>query len=262
MAGTDSFRIDSVRADTRYTLTPAGDLDSDTSQSLMEALDRAAAELGQRELHLDLAGLSFIDSSGLRAIIQVERTAREQGWALIVTPPPAPLIELLELTGVAERLTLGTQDGAPPVYRSFVERVELDLPSEPTAPRRARAEVRQAGQGLDRRTLDAGVLLASELVTNAVIHPVSADRYRVELRITRFEDGIRCEVSDPGAGFDPADLGRREPETGGRGLMLVDALASRWGVVRRSGDGDPRFCVWFEVEAPAEAAGGALAGHA
>jgi hypothetical protein len=76
----------------------------------------------------------------------------------------------------------------------------------------------------------------------------------VGLRITRFEEGIRCEVTDPGAGFDPAELGGREPESGGRGLMLVGALASRWGARRQRGDRDTGFCVWFELEAPAEAA--------
>lgn len=247
MAGTSAFRIDSTAGRTHHTLALAGELDSATAPSLIEAVERALVELEGSELRLDLAGLTFIDSAGLRAIIQAERTARERGLDLTVAPPPEPLTELLELTGVADRLTLAKQQSAQPPFRAFVERVEFDLPSEPTSPRRARSEVRQAAQGLEPRMLDAAVLLTSELVTNAVLHPASANGYRVGLRITRFEHGIRCEVSDPGAGFDPAELGPREPETGGRGLMLVEALARRWGVAHRSTDGETRFCVWFEL---------------
>jgi anti-sigma regulatory factor (Ser/Thr protein kinase) len=68
----------------------------------------------------------------------------------------------------------------------------------------------------------------------------------VRLRITRYEDGIRCEVTDPGPGFDPANLEPRNPERGGRGLLLVDALASRWGTAWPEPSG---FCVWFELDA-------------
>jgi anti-anti-sigma factor len=238
-----------VGADHR--LAAAGELDSGTQAALVEAFERAAEELDGGELQVDLGGLTFIDSAGLRAIIHIERTARERGLRLVVTPPPAALTELLELTGLTDRLTLSVRDGEVPRFRPFVERVEVDLASELSAAGRARAEVRQAAAGLlDNQTLEAAILLTSELVANAVIHPPSTNGERVQLRITCYEDGIRCEISDPGPGYDPARLGPRDADTGGRGLLLVDALSSRWGTTRRGGEGEPgRFCVWFEVDA-------------
>jgi hypothetical protein len=71
---------------------------------------------------------------------------------------------------------------------------------------------------------------------------------------------MRCEISDRGPGFDPDSVAGRVRESGGRGLMLVDALAARWGTERptaeREGDaeGEDLFCVWFELESPDPAA--------
>jgi serine/threonine-protein kinase RsbW len=248
VAGTGSFRVDESRVGGDRKLVAAGELDSGTHAALVEAFERAARELEGRQLELDLSALTFIDSAGLRAIIHVERSARERGLMLVVTPPPAPLTELLELTGLADRLTLRTHADEPPRFRPFVERVEVSLPSELTAASRARGEVRQAAGMLDDDVLDAAVLLTSELVANAVIHPASPDGAAVQLRITCYEDGVRCEITDPGPGFDPANLGPRNPDSGGRGLLLVDALASRWGTARPDGG----FCVWFEVDAPGD----------
>jgi anti-sigma regulatory factor (Ser/Thr protein kinase) len=107
---------------------------------------------------------------------------------------------------------------------------------------------------LDETTLETAVLLTSELVANAVIHPPSAGRGRVGLRITCYRDGMRCEITDPGPGFDPASVAGRVHEAGGRGLMLVDALAARWGTERPSHGEEDLFCVWFELESSDDAA--------
>ena len=59
---------------------------------------------------MDLAGVSFIDSAGLRAIIRIQQRAAEQSAELTVIPPPAPLLELLEITGLTERLVLASDE--------------------------------------------------------------------------------------------------------------------------------------------------------
>ena len=82
-------------------------------------------------------------------------------------------------------------------------------------------------------------LLASELVTNALLHA----RSDVELRLRRFDGRVRLEVSDA----SPAPPRRRDSygaETvGGHGMLLVEELADDWGVERhRSGK-----IVWCEL---------------
>jgi anti-anti-sigma factor len=69
------------------------------------------------------------------------------------------------------------------------------------------------------------VLVASELVTNAVLHAGTDLRLRIELR----ENRLWVKVSDraPQLLASGQNLERAE---GGRGLVLVNALASSWGV--------------------------------
>ncbi|MFJ1926032.1 MULTISPECIES: ATP-binding protein [unclassified Streptomyces] len=92
-------------------------------------------------------------------------------------------------------------------------------------------------------------LVLSELVTNAVRVPVPGDRL-VGVRIECRGRGefLRLEVSDAGEGR-PEVRQPGELDKGGRGLLLVEALAHRWGVdERRAGIGKT---VWAELLAPA-----------
>jgi hypothetical protein len=61
------------------------------------------------------------------------------------------------------------------------------------------------------------------------------------------------EVTDSGPGFDVERLRRRPALTGGQGLLVVDGLATRWGIDRVRVDGELRFRVWFELDASSEA---------
>lgn len=95
-----------------------------------------------------------------------------------------------------------------------------------------------ADWGLDTR-MDDVLLCVSELATNALVHGVPPGRgYR--LRLLRYGDGLlRVEVHDSGGG----QPGVREPDgESGRGLLLVAALADKWGV----GERDPGKIVWCE----------------
>jgi anti-sigma regulatory factor (Ser/Thr protein kinase) len=87
-------------------------------------------------------------------------------------------------------------------------------------------------------------LLTSELVTNAVRHGASDPNEAILLSARRVDGSVRVEVCDEGLNAFEADPdGTELMEPGGHGLVLVEALASRWGVDR----GQPK-CVWFEAE--------------
>jgi anti-sigma regulatory factor (Ser/Thr protein kinase) len=85
-------------------------------------------------------------------------------------------------------------------------------------------------------------LVVSELVANAVRHG-GADRSWVELRLEDAGAGVRGSVRHPGTGFRPPATPNPEPVQGGRGLLLVAALTSAWGVTVGEGT-----TVWFEIE--------------
>lgn len=250
MAGVPAFRIDTVRSQSASTIKLDGELDSASYPQLLGHFERAAGSADR--LVLDLEAVSFIDSAGLRAIIVIEQEARERGVSLTVIPPPEPLMDLLQLSGIAEQVPVAARDGSVAPAMQFTERVELELAREPTAPGRARAELRQAVHGrLSEDDTASATLLVSEIVTNAVIHAGETPGASVDLRITTYPDRIRVEVSDSGPGFDLERLPARPRATGGHGLLVVDGLASRWGTERTLVDGRNRFCVWFELDAGA-----------
>lgn len=102
--------------------------------------------------------------------------------------------------------------------------------------------------GIGQETGDVAELILSELVTNALRVRVPNGRL-VGVRIARLLDEgvLRLEVSDAGDG-KPEVRKPEEDETCGRGLLLVEALAHRWGYERRScGIGKT---IWAELKAP------------
>ena len=240
------FRLETGASGDDRSIEAFGELDSGVCGELLEAFELAVAGGDPVEVSLDLRGVTFIDSSGMRTMIQIERLANELGIPLALVPPPDDVTELLRTAGIAERMHVAA--GAEPgrLGPEFSDRVDLELAREPHAPSRARAEVREALDGrLEETDIATVVLLTSELVTNAVIHPKAPEESNLALRLWVYEDGIRVEVEDPGDGFDPANPSSSSPH-GGRGLFLVDRCAMSWGARRTENDHGPRFCVWFE----------------
>ncbi|MEU6892281.1 ATP-binding protein [Streptomyces sp. NPDC046557] len=100
-----------------------------------------------------------------------------------------------------------------------------------------------ADWGLSELEGDA-LVVASELVTNAVRHALAPRDREIETRFVRLPAGVRVEVHD--ASDAPAVPALPDPHgDGGRGLYLVAALADRWAVGERVGPGKR---VWAELE--------------
>jgi anti-sigma regulatory factor (Ser/Thr protein kinase) len=121
-----------------------------------------------------------------------------------------------------------------------VESIEFSLEAEASAPGAARRFLRRAlaTQNLDGFG-DVSELLTTELVTNVVLHA----RSPITVRLLTSGDRLRVEVDDASNKAlvpQPADPERPS----GKGLLLVDKLASDWGVDTRA-DGKT---VWFEID--------------
>jgi hypothetical protein len=83
---------------------------------------------------------------------------------------------------------------------------------------------------------DAALLL-TELVASGVRHAQST----MQIQLTVQRDVLRAEVRDSSA-LNP--IPREPDENGGRGVLILNALASRWGVLGHPGAGKT---VWFEL---------------
>jgi two-component sensor histidine kinase len=113
---------------------------------------------------------------------------------------------------------------------------------EPAAPRAFRRKLQAVDQLADGMRPDLE-LLVDELASNVVRHSGLGRDATMEMRVHIQPGHVRVEMRDPGRGF-AAEM-RRPGESGGYGLILVDRLASRWGI----GDG-PGGYVWFELDRP------------
>jgi anti-sigma regulatory factor (Ser/Thr protein kinase) len=127
-----------------------------------------------------------------------------------------------------------------------LDTVELALPAAPTAPRLARGVLRDTLEEWQLEVLlDVAALLTSELITNVVRH-VGAP---MTLRVSRAPAALRIEVDDRSP-ESPAVQHVRPGSEHGRGVFLVDAIATGWGTERTAAG----KTVWFELEIPSAAA--------
>jgi anti-anti-sigma factor len=233
-----------------------GELDIAGAPSLFEAVHKVLSGGAVGALTLDLTPLRFIDSTGLRAVIEIEQEAARREVPLTVVHAPGDVTRLLQISGAAEHLRLLAEDQIRPTELDFLERTDLELTADVHAPSRARETVRELlGQTLDEGSLSSVVLMASELVTNAVVHPSISSPSVVGLRIVVLPAYVRVEVDDPGQGFDPSTRPEQPtqvpgPDQGGRGLFVIDRSAARWGIRQQENDRGSRFSVWFEVDRP------------
>jgi anti-sigma regulatory factor (Ser/Thr protein kinase) len=121
-----------------------------------------------------------------------------------------------------------------------------DLASGPAARHQVRAAA--AAWGLPPGTLDDLESITGELVANALEH---SDSRTIMVACDLAADTLTVSVTDEGNGHAPTILvpvGQQVPQQeNGRGLLITDALADRWGT-RRTGSG---LEVWAEVAAGA-----------
>jgi anti-anti-sigma factor len=82
-----------------------GELDIAAAQEAEEAVRQAESE-GDGALTLDLRGLTFMDSTGLRLLVAADRRAQEAGRTLRIVRGPDPIQRVLELTGLGDKLPL------------------------------------------------------------------------------------------------------------------------------------------------------------
>jgi anti-sigma regulatory factor (Ser/Thr protein kinase) len=131
---------------------------------------------------------------------------------------------------MSERIVLAPESASVPRARRFVADQLSDLAVE---------------------TVDLARLLVSEVVTNAVLHARTA----ATLIVDRGDSTVKVQVEDSNP-LLPV-IRSHGPEAGtGRGLQVLDRLASDWGTNQHKGG----KVVWFEIPTSLEAEEGAATG--
>ena len=100
-----SFDLRVVRKDRSMHIAPCGELDIATTPDLEQALSDATAD-SVTEIVLDLRELTFMDSTGLRALAQANASAGERGVSLSIIRGPRQIERVLEISGLGALLPL------------------------------------------------------------------------------------------------------------------------------------------------------------
>lgn len=214
---------------------------------VVEAADGAAglkAALDHRP-DLILLDLAMPGRSGIDVLPDLHDQAPEARVVVLTNAPRRRMAEVVRSRGAVgfveksvptDRLVHELMVAAA-LVRHAAERASTELAPTAASASAARDFVREALGAPDDALLADVELLVSELVTNAVLHASSSPRLDVILS----DHQVRVEVYDD----DPTMPHMKQADardTGGRGIFLLDRIASRWGA-ERHGTGK---IVWFE----------------
>lgn len=78
-----------------------GEIDAVSAPALGDAVQAAPGDV-----ELDLAGVDFVDSSGLRVLIEVHQRLAERGDVLTIADPTPPVQRMFELSAVDAYLNI------------------------------------------------------------------------------------------------------------------------------------------------------------
>ncbi len=239
--------------DARHRLVESGSLDPRVFQAIVGDVVRRHARPG-RPTHVYGEIVALLWRDGLVAeALELETLwnalAEDVSFSLLCAYPTHLVAadgwrEALDRVCSLHTSVTGRPDELAPSWTGQLEADDVStrwFPCSSLAPKAAREFVADiVGRwGYPALVTDAA-LVTSELATNAFLHAVSD----VTLTISRRAGAVRIALVDA----HPRDPERRPPSgrrSGGRGLAIIDAIATQWGV-GRIGD---RKVVWAELPA-------------
>jgi anti-sigma regulatory factor (Ser/Thr protein kinase) len=146
------------------------------------------------------------------------------------------------MTAVAARASHSAEDLAMMARAAVIG--SLTIPGRPDQVCAAREFITKV-LGEAEPATDVAVLLASETVTNAVLHSNSrCPGGTVTITALETGDGVRIEVTDCGSEQSAPVVKPDGCITGGNGLLLVQTLADEWGYERD----ESLTTVWFWIQ--------------
>ena len=100
------LRVRAQRDGSRVVLTVEGELDLATVGGLQDAVAEVLSAGGPAELVLDLAGVTFLDSSGLGALLRVRADVQAAGGRLSVSAVARGPARVIAIAGLSATLGL------------------------------------------------------------------------------------------------------------------------------------------------------------
>ncbi|MFI6450371.1 ATP-binding protein [Streptosporangium amethystogenes] len=178
------------------------------------------------------------------------RKARRQGGAMSEPGTAGQVGVLAEVVSAPKAGRYVRESPGGGMVKELETLGQVELPAEVASVPKARHYVRELLAGSAHARTDDALLLVSELVTNAVCHSDSGrvPGGRVTVAVARHHGTLHCDVIDAGsAGHVPRLRTEADVDSGGgRGLLLVQALATAWGWNETA----TGRVVWFQLGKP------------
>jgi anti-sigma B factor antagonist len=100
-----SFSVETGSLGEATVVSLSGDLDLSTAKRAEQAIEDAE-KAGPSTLVVDLRGLSFMDSTGLRVVVSADKRAVRADRRLVIVQGPAAVRRVFEITKLDERLDI------------------------------------------------------------------------------------------------------------------------------------------------------------
>ena len=101
----EPLKVDVASEGAEVVIVVSGELDPHTAPTLRSVLDRVITD-DTTSLVIDVGGILFIDSSGLRVIISAHKDMVDRSGSLTLRSPTPNTLRLLEITGLADHVSI------------------------------------------------------------------------------------------------------------------------------------------------------------
>jgi anti-anti-sigma factor len=102
----DPVQVQLIRAPEDVRVVVSGEIDLATAPRVEERLRMARRGQGGNCLVLDLRGVTFMDSTGLRLLMQLLDDAEQHRYAVTIVRPPPSVLRVIEISGLDRLLPL------------------------------------------------------------------------------------------------------------------------------------------------------------
>jgi len=219
------------------TIKLTGEVDFHGAEAIRQAVGVLFAE-NTFSVNVDVADLEFIDSSGLSALLDAAKTARERGGAIHLVSPQPQLVHVLTIAGFSPYFHIAPKNGAPhrrqhprpqPLNLNTWQVTEFETPARTELIANVRNRVSGFAESLPftREDLEDITLAVGEAASNALRYGCSTAEDTIAVRCCSDGHSLRVQVEDSGPCFDPDAVAPPSMEAfgeGGRGIYFMRIL--------------------------------------
>ena len=109
----ETFRIKAVPGETSCTLVMTGEVDLAVTPDLVELGTISLDEDSTHELVVDVGAVTFIDSTGIGALVRLQNLAERNGKQFVLANVPSRVAQVIEISGLRQFFLIRTDEPAP-----------------------------------------------------------------------------------------------------------------------------------------------------